>query len=237
MPLIALALVPVIVLAFIALMPLSIVLRYRAGTARRLARGWVATINVLGIAFSTAVFLGVAAATSAWVPNAFTYSVIGLAGGCVLGLLGLWLSRWEGTPQSLHYTPNRWLVLAITLVVTSRLIYGFWRGWHTWGSTPDDTSWLAASGAAGSLGAGAVVLGYYLTYLTGVLRRLKQHGRKLGSPNGGSSPASSRPGSRHPGWPRPFRGRGPEAERTKQRGSLLGETRSPTAGATRRRGC
>ncbi|MFI5006883.1 MAG: DUF1453 domain-containing protein [Solirubrobacterales bacterium] len=175
MPLVVVAVALFVLLALIALMPLSILLRYRAGTARRLARGWVATLNVLGIATSAALFLAVAAVTSLWVPKAFTYSLAGLGGGCVLGLVGLLASRWEATPQSLHYTPNRWLVLAITLVVTSRMIYGFWRGWHTWRSTPDDTSLLVAFGAAGSLAAGAVVLGYYLTYWTGVWRRLKRH--------------------------------------------------------------
>ena len=177
MPLLALLLVPAVVLLFIALLPLSIVLRYRAGTARRPARGWVATINVVGVAFSVVVFLVAAAVTSIWVPRAFTYSLVGLTAGCVLGLLGVWLSRWEAAPDSLHFTPNRWLVLAITLVVTARLIYGVWRGWHAWGATPGDTSWLAASGAAGSLGAGAVVLGYYLTYWAGVWRRVKRHRR------------------------------------------------------------
>jgi len=176
-PLIAVAVVLVAVLGLIALMPLSLVLRYRAGTARRLARGWVATVNVLGIAASAALFLAVAALTSLWVPRAFTYTLLGLAGGCLLGLLGLLSSRWEATPGSLHYTPNRWLVLAITLVVTSRLIYGFWRGWQAWRSTPGDTSLLVAFGAAGSLAAGAVVLGYYLAYWTGIWRRLKRHGR------------------------------------------------------------
>jgi hypothetical protein len=174
-PFIAVAVALVAVLALVALMPLSIVLRYRAGTVRRRARGWVATLNVLGIASSAALFLVVAAITGIWVPKALTYTLMGLAGGCLLGLLGLLLSRWEATPRSLHYTPNRWLVLAIMLVVTSRMVYGLWRGWHTWRSTPDDASWLAASGAAGSLAAGAVVLGYYLTYWTGVWRRLKRH--------------------------------------------------------------
>jgi len=176
-PFIAVAVALLVVLALIALMPLSIVLRYRAGTARRLARGWVATINVLGIATSAALFLAAAAVTSLWVPKAFTYTLLGLAGGCLLGLLGLLSSRWEATPRALHYTPNRWLVLAKGRIVTSRLIYGFWRGWHTWRSTPDDTSLLVAFGAAGSLAAGAVVLGYYLTYWTGVWRRLKRHRR------------------------------------------------------------
>jgi hypothetical protein len=68
-------------------------------------------------------------------------------------------------------------VLTITLVVTARLLYGFWRSWHAWHSTPGDASWLAASGAAGSLAAGALVLGYYLTYWAGVWRRIRRHRR------------------------------------------------------------
>lgn len=163
------------VLAVIALMPLSLFLRYRAGTARRPARRWVAAINLVAVAISVCLLLLVAAVMSAWVPVAFRYVLIGLAGGCLLGLLGLWLSRWEMTPRSLYYTPSRALVLAITLVVTARLLYGFWRSWHAWHSTPGDGSWLAASGAAGSLAAGALVLGYYLTYWAGVWRRIGRH--------------------------------------------------------------
>jgi len=163
------------VLALIALMPLSLVLRYRAGTARRPARRWVAAINLVAVSISAALLLMVAGVTSHWIPAAFGYALAGLAGGCLLGLLGLWLSRWEETPRSLHYTPSRMLALAITLVVTARLIYGFWRSWHAWHSTPGDASWLAASGAAGSLAAGALVLGYYLTYWAGVWRRVSRH--------------------------------------------------------------
>jgi hypothetical protein len=161
-----------VVLAVIALIPFSIVQRYRVGTSRRLARGWVATLNMLTLAFSSALVLAGAAVTSVWVPGALSYTSIGLAAGCVLGLLGLALSRWEATPRSLHYTPNRWLVLTITVVVTVRLLYGFWRAWHTWQSGLDGASWLAASGAAGSMAAGTVVLGYYLTYWAGVRRRI-----------------------------------------------------------------
>lgn len=181
MPFLALALGLFIgLLALVALMPLSIVLRYRAGTARRMARSWVATINIVAVACSAALFLVVAALTNFWVPRAFPYSLLGLAGGGVLGLLGLLLSRWEATPQALHYTPNRWLVLTITLVVSSRMFYGLWRAGHAWRSTPDDQSWLAASGAAGSLAAGAVVLGYYLAYSTGVWHRVRRHRRAEG---------------------------------------------------------
>lgn len=177
MPLIALGLALLVVLAAIALMPLSLVQRYRVGTARRLARGWVTTLNLVAVGISTGLFLTGAAVTSLWVPWAFSYALLGLVGGGVLGVLGLALSRWEASPSSLHYTPNRWLVLAILLTVTSRLIYGFWRGWHAWRAAVDDASWLGAAGVADSLAAGAVVLGYYLIYWAGVRRRLKKHSR------------------------------------------------------------
>lgn len=165
------------VLAFIALVPVSLVLRYRAGTARRLARPWVANLNVVLLALSVAMFLAAAAVATVWVPDAFLYALAGVAGGTLLGVAGLWLSRWEATAHSLHYTPNRWLILALTLVVTTRLLYGFWRGWHAWRVTPGDESWLAAAGAAGSLAAGAVVLGYYLAYAVGLRARIARHGR------------------------------------------------------------
>jgi hypothetical protein len=170
-----------VVLASIALFPLVLVQRYRAGTSRQLARGWLATINLAGLALSVVLFLAGAALTSLWVPDALRYTLAGLAGGCVLGLVGLALTRWEPATRSLHYTPNRWLVLAITLVVTARVLYGFWRGWQSWRSAVDGGSWIVESGAAGALAAGAVVLGYYLTYWAGVRRKLTRHRRTIGS--------------------------------------------------------
>jgi ABC-type Mn2+/Zn2+ transport system permease subunit len=174
-PLLILVLVVVLVIAPIVLVPLSLFLRYRAGTARRQARRWVATVNLVGLAISTSLFVTGAALASLWVPHALSYSVLGLLGGFVLGIFGLWLSRWERGPQSLHYTPNRWLVLAVMLVVAARVLFGLWRGWYTWRHAPGETSLVSAFGVAGSLAAGAVVLGYYLSYWMGVRRRLRWH--------------------------------------------------------------
>ena len=172
--LIPLAIALFVILALVITMPLSLVMRYRAGTARRLGRKWVTTLNLLMIALSAAVFLWAAAITSFWVPNAFRYSLLGLLGGGLLGLLGLALTRWEKTPQALYYTPNRWLILVITLAVTTRLLYGLWRVWHSWRTAGPETSWVAAAGVAGSMAVGAVVLGYYLTYSAGVRWRLRR---------------------------------------------------------------
>src|SRR5262245_30350030 len=163
------------ILAAIALTPLALVQRYRVGTARRRARGWIATLNIAGLALSSALFVAGAAISGLLIPNALAYTAAGFAGGCVLGLVGLILTRWGPGRGSLHYTPNRWLVLGITLVVTARLAFGFWRSWRAWHIAPDYGAWAAASGAAGSLAAGAVVLGFYLTYWLGVRRQLRRH--------------------------------------------------------------
>jgi hypothetical protein len=180
--LLAAALVLVILLS-IALIPFSLIMRYRVGTARQPARGWLATLNLVGLSVSTVLFLLTAAFTTRWVPEAFRYALMGVAIGCVLGVLGLLLTRWEAGPRALYYTPNRWLVLGITLVVTVRIAYGFWRTWHAWRAAYEHTSVIAASGVAGSLAAGAVVLGYYLAYWAGVRRRIRRHARTRAFPN------------------------------------------------------
>ena len=171
-----LLIVPIlVVLALVALIPVSLVQRYRMGTSRQRARGWLVAINMAGIVVSVILFLAGAAVTSIWVPDALAYTAAGLVAGGILGILGLSLTQWEPGPGPLHYTPNRWLVLAITLVVTARILYGFWRGWHTWSAGVDGGPWVAAAGVAGSMAAGAVALGYYLAYWFGVRRRLKRH--------------------------------------------------------------
>lgn len=176
-PLIPFAVALLVIVALILAMPFSLVQRYRMGKARRKARRWVANLNVAVLIASTGFFIWAAALTNLWVPMAFSYSLVGILSGVMLGLIGLLLTRWEETPCGRYYTPNRWLVLLLTLAVAARLLYGIWRGWHAWHSRGHDVSWLAASGAAGSLAVGAVVIGYYLTYSAGVARRLHRSSR------------------------------------------------------------
>ena len=159
----------------VVMLPLSIVLRFRASSKRRRAWGWMVTLNLVAACFSAALLLVSAAVTNRWIPNALEYVLIGFACGFALGFAGLAISRWETTPQGVHYTPNRWLILLLTTVVTVRILYGFWRAWHSFQTTPAGESWLAASGAAGSLGAGAAVLGYYVIYWAGLQRRVRKH--------------------------------------------------------------
>ena len=174
MPVIALALLfVVLVLIGIALVPLSLLQRYRVGTTRRPARGWFIGLNLIAVLLSAAIFMLAAALTTAWVPGAFSYALIGFAAGGLLGMIGLALTRWESDSHSLHFTPNRSLVLLVTLLVAARIVYGFWRSWHTWNEGV--RVWGAAFGVASSMGAGAVVLGYYTAYWLGVRRRFIRH--------------------------------------------------------------
>jgi hypothetical protein len=160
------------VLGLVALVPLSIVQRYRMSTGRRRARGWLAAVNAVGFALSIACFLAGAAFTAHWVPDALRYSLAGLAVGCTLGLVALLLVRWEAAPDGLHYTPNRWLAVGVTAVVVARLLYGWLRAYHAWSAGAGNAWWLTAAGAAGSFAAGGVVLGYQFTFWTGMRRRL-----------------------------------------------------------------
>jgi membrane protein CcdC involved in cytochrome C biogenesis len=153
--------------------PLLLVVRYRMGAARRPARRWVTNINVISLLASAGLLLWAAAITSFWVPNTFRYSLIGFAAGALLGLFGLWLTRWEAAARALYYTPNRWVVLLLTLALSVRLVYGLWRIWHAWRTTGADASWLASAGVAGSMAVGAVVVGYYLVYFAGVRWKLR----------------------------------------------------------------
>ena len=94
-----------------------------------------------------------------------------LTGGA-LGLAGLWLTRWEPSRRALHYTPNRWLVLFLVLIVAARVLYSFWRGWQGWRTSAGAADWFQQAGVATSLGVGGLVLGYYLVYAAGVCRRV-----------------------------------------------------------------
>lgn len=158
----------------VLLLPLSIITRYRSGTARRRARPWLALANVFSLGLTAGLFLITAAVSSLWVPGALSYSAGGLGAGLALGFVGLRLTRWEIAPQSLHYVPNRWLVLAITVGISLRLAFGFWRVWETWHASAGSHSWLAESGLAGSMAAGAVVIGHYLTFWFGIWLRVRK---------------------------------------------------------------
>ena len=171
MPFLLVALLLFVLLALAGVILLSIALRYRAGTARRRGRRWVATTNVWITSISALLFLLLAALFSFWIRGTFVSALAGVGVGTVFGLLGLALTRWEARPEGLFYTPSRWLALFLTLAIAARLAYGWWRGLHASGPHP----FLSASGMQLSLAVGGGLIGYYFAYAIGVRLRLARH--------------------------------------------------------------
>jgi len=176
-PIILFALLLFIVLAFGGVILLSLALRYRAGTARRQGRRWVATMNVWATSFSAALFLCFSFLVSFWLGPTLRFALIGMAVGALLGLLGLILTRWESHPEGLFYTPSRWLALLLILAIAARLIYGWWHAAHV-GSTAAQHWLTSVSGAQLSIGVAAALIGYYLIYAIGVRIRITRHDKR-----------------------------------------------------------
>lgn len=176
MPIILFALLVFVLLAVGGVVLLSLALRYRAGTARRQARRWVASLNVWMTTISAIFFLSFTALLSFWVDAAFRFALLGMALGAILGLLGLAITRWETEPEGLFYTPSRWLALFVTLAIAARVVYGWWRATHFASNASDDQHWLVtASGTQLSLAIAAALIAYYLVYSVGVRLRVARY--------------------------------------------------------------
>lgn len=169
-----LLLIPLAALAFVLLwlllMPLALWQRYRRGHARRRAVAWAVRVNAWLLTGSAALFVLSAWLLGFWIDGALLHALAGLGGGVVLGIVGLWLTRFEHGPRGMFYEPNRWLVFLLTLIVAARIGFGLWRTAQLSGAGADHVAWLAQQG--GLLAVGGLLLGHYLAYTWGVLRRL-----------------------------------------------------------------
>lgn len=152
------------------LLPLALWQRYRLGKARNRAIPWVIGVNAWLMLLSAAVFFLSAWISSAWVHAALPYAAGGFAAGLAVGAAGLAATRFEREPRGMYFTPNRWIVLALTLVVAARIGYAVVRAWQVWRNAAD-TAWLAQQGSL--LAVGGLVLGYYLMFWWGVRHRLR----------------------------------------------------------------
>jgi MFS family permease len=175
-PIILFALLFFVLLAVGGVVLLSLALRYRAGTARRQGRRWIASLNVWMTSLSAVLFLSFTFVISFWLGTAFRFALIGMGFGGIVGLLGLALTRWESQPEGLFYTPSRWLAILVTLAIAARFVYGWWHATHSGSSAPGDKHWLmTASGTELSLTVAAGLIGYYLVYSIGVRLRVARH--------------------------------------------------------------
>jgi hypothetical protein len=172
MPLLLLPLLVVaLVLLWLLLMPFALWQRYRSGRSRRRAVRWVMTLNAWSLLVSVVLLLFGAWIAGYWVDAALTHAGAGLLAGMLLGVVGLALTRFETTVQGVFYTPNRWLVLALTLVVAARIGYGLYRMEQAWVSDIH-AAWLAQQGSV--LAVGGLLLGHYLAYAWGLRWRLRR---------------------------------------------------------------
>jgi MFS family permease len=173
-PIILFALLFFVLLAFGGVVLLSLALRYRAGTARRKGRRWVATMNAWVTSFSAVLFLCFTFLISFWLGPTLRFALAGMAVGGLVGLLGLILTRWESQSEGFFYTPSRWLTLLIILAIGARLVYGWWHGLHH--NVSGQQHWfLSASGTQLSVAVAAGLIGYYLVYAIGVSLRITRH--------------------------------------------------------------
>ena len=173
MPVILLLAVVVGVVALLALvlLPVSLWARYRSGRARRRAQGWVVRANAWLFALSVPLFLGPAWIAGHWWPQAPLDALLGLLAGIALGALGLALTRFEHDAAGFHFTPNRWVVLALIVVVAARIVAGLVLAVAPMlGHSLDfDGGWLRGGGLLGIAG---LLLGYHGSYAWGLRARL-----------------------------------------------------------------
>jgi len=178
-PILLLLLLIVLGVALLALLllPVSLWARYRNGRARRRVQGWVVRTNAWLFALSAPLFLASAWLASLWQAQALRDGCYGLLAGACLGLVGLWLTRFEHDEAGFHFTPNRWVVLALILVVTARIAVGLWlaAGPMLGLDAPPGAEWLRVGGWLGIAG---LLLGYHGTYAWGLRARLPASGRR-----------------------------------------------------------
>ncbi|RBF07827.1 DUF1453 domain-containing protein, partial [Xanthomonas oryzae pv. oryzae] len=88
--LLAIPLAVIIALAvFVVLFPLSLLQRFRMGTAPRQARGWLLMINLVSAGMSSVLFLIFSLVAAAFWPGAISHAAFGWACGLALGVLAL----------------------------------------------------------------------------------------------------------------------------------------------------
>jgi hypothetical protein len=160
-----------VVLAWLLLLPVMVVQRYRRGRARQRAVAWVVGTNAWLLLLSAVGLVAGAWLAQRWIDGAVPLVLSGLGVGVVAGVLGIALARIETTSQGRFHTPNAWLVLLLTALVAARILLGLWQGWNHLKDGHAARGLLAEQGSL--LALAGVLLGYYLAYAWGLRRALR----------------------------------------------------------------
>jgi hypothetical protein len=164
-----------VALLALLLLPFSLWARYRSGRARRRAQGWVVRGNAWLFLLSVPLFLAPAWLASHWWPQAGRDALLGLLAGIALGAIGLLLTRFEHDADGFHFTPNRWVVLALILIIAARIAAGLWLALApVFGHDGEIVGgWLRGGGLLAIAG---LLLGYHGSYAWGLRARLPGRG-------------------------------------------------------------
>jgi len=124
--------------------------------------------KIIGIVILSAISLALLIA-SQFLPKLLSGIGAGLAGGAVLGLVGLRLTKFETTAEGRFYTPDTRIGLALTLLFAGRLAYRFWALNHL----TDSSQVPPAFKSALTYLAFGLLAGYSIVYSIGLLVRCR----------------------------------------------------------------
>ncbi len=102
--------------------------------------------------------------------------VAGIAGGAALGWFGLKHTRFERTEGGVFYTPHTYIGLAVSALLISRLAYRFIVLSPTLqaAAQADQNPFAAFQKSPLTLAIFGVLIGYYVFYYAGVLKKAKE---------------------------------------------------------------
>jgi hypothetical protein len=103
--------------------------------------------------------------------SVFTGAVGGLLIGSALAVLGLRLTKWHNEADGLHYEPNPYLGIALTMLLVGRLIYRLMIVVPAAQAplAPNADPFASLHQSPFTLGIVMLTIGYYLIYSAGVL--------------------------------------------------------------------
>jgi len=97
----------------------------------------------------------------------------GIAVGAAAGYFALRHTTFESTPDGRFYTPHTYAGLAVTALVLGRVVYRFLEVYQSAAAAPDPNPFAAIQRSPLTLGIFGLLIGYYVLFSLGVIRRAR----------------------------------------------------------------
>jgi hypothetical protein len=160
-------------LIFIPLIGWGLYRRFRRTFGRQAVTPRRMVARILLLAALCALLVGTSDAS----PTSLAAAGAGLAGGIVLALVGLRLTKYEVTSEGTFYVPNGWIGLAVTALFLGRLAGRLFTMSERMDAVQAEGSPFAGMQRSPfTLGLFCLLAGYYVGYYAGVLRAAKTMG-------------------------------------------------------------